>query len=140
MTKQQTLDTLKSQLPGFYSAEQVIALIEGIEESATVPLGFTDEQRDELVNSIADEIADLGMDVVADYDLSMSYNEVEIDSIDFSTSTITCCPLNKSEQKPTSIFSFFNFFAISFACFTPLELKGKFSHPQRIFFFESTSP
>jgi hypothetical protein len=88
MTKQKTLDTLKSQLPGFYSAEQVIALIEGIEESATVPLGFTDEQRDELVNSIADEIADLGMDVVADYDLSMSYNEVEIDSIDFSTSTI----------------------------------------------------
>jgi hypothetical protein len=88
MTKQQTLDTLKSQIPSFYSLEQVITLIEGIEESTTVPLGFTDEQRDELVNSIADEIADLGMDAVADYDLSMSYNEVEIDSIDFSTSTI----------------------------------------------------
>jgi len=88
MTKQQTIDTLKLQLPCFYSLEQVITLIEGIEESATVPLGFTDEQRDELVNSIADEIADLGMDVVADYDLSMSYNEVEIDSIDFNTSTI----------------------------------------------------
>jgi hypothetical protein len=88
MTKQQTLDTLKSQLPGFYSAEQVIALIEGIEESATVPLGFTDEQRNNLISSIADEIVDLGMDAVDDYDLSMSYKEVEIDSIDFSTSTI----------------------------------------------------
>ena len=88
MTKQQTLDTLKSQLPGFYSAEQVIALIEGIEESATVPLGFTDEQRDNLISNITDGIIDLGMDAVDDYDLSMNYKEVEIDSIDFSTSTI----------------------------------------------------
>ena len=88
MTKQQTLDTLKSQLPGFYSAEQVIALIEGIEESATVPLGFTDEQRSDLVNTIADEIADLGMDAVSDYDLSMNYKEVEIDNIDFDNHSI----------------------------------------------------
>jgi hypothetical protein len=88
MTKQQTLDTLKSQLPGFYSAEQVIALIEGIEESATVSLGFTDEQRSELVDTIADEIAGLGMDAVSDYDLSMNYKEVEIDDIDFDTHSI----------------------------------------------------
>jgi hypothetical protein len=88
MTKQQTLDTLKSQLPGFYSAEQVIALIEGIKEDATVPLGFTDEQRGELVNSIAEEIADMGMDAVSDYDLSMSYKEVEMDGIDFDTHSI----------------------------------------------------
>jgi hypothetical protein len=88
MTKQQTLDTLKSQLPGFYSAEQVIALIEGIEESATVSLGFTDEQRGELVDTIADEIAGLGMDAVSDYDLSMNYKEVEIDDIDFDTHSI----------------------------------------------------
>jgi hypothetical protein len=88
MTKKQTIDTLKSQIPSFYSLEQVITLIEGIEESATVPLGFTDEQRSELVDTIADEIAGMGMDIVSDYDLSMSYNEVEIDSIDFSTSTI----------------------------------------------------
>jgi hypothetical protein len=88
MTKQQTIDTLKSQLPGFYSLEQVIAFIEGIEESATVPLGFTDEQRDELVNSIAEEIADMGMDAVADYDLSMDYKEVEMNSIDLDTHSI----------------------------------------------------
>jgi hypothetical protein len=88
MTKQQTLDTLKSQLPGFYSAEQVIALIEGIEESTTVPLGFTDEQRSELVDTIAEEIAGMGMDIVSDYDLSMSYKEVEIDDIDFDTHSI----------------------------------------------------
>ena len=88
MTKQQTLDTLKSQLPGFYSAEQVIALIEGIEESTTVPLGFTDEQRSELVDTLADEIAGLGLDAESDYDLSMNYKEVEIDDIDFDTHSI----------------------------------------------------
>ena len=88
MTKQQTIDTLKSQLPGFYSLEQVIAFIEGIEESATVPLGFTDEQRDELVNSIAEEIADMGMDAVDDYNLDMNYKEVELNSIDFDTHSI----------------------------------------------------
>jgi prefoldin subunit 5 len=88
MTKQQTIDTLKSQIPSFYSLEQVITLIEGIEESTTVPLGFTDEQRGELVNTIAEEIAGMGMDIVSDYDLSMSYNEVEIDDIDFDTHSI----------------------------------------------------
>jgi hypothetical protein len=88
MTKKQTIDTLKSQIPSFYSLEQVIALIEGIEESATVPLGFTDEQRSELVDTIADEIAGLGMDAVSDYDLSMNYKEVEIDNIDFDTHSI----------------------------------------------------
>ena len=88
MTKQQTIDTLKSQLPGFYSLKQVIALIEGIEESATVPLGFTDEQREDLIEGIAIEIADLGLDAIVDYDLSMSYREVEIDSITFGKSSI----------------------------------------------------
>ena len=33
MTKNQTIDLLRSQLPGFYSVEQVINLIEKIEDS-----------------------------------------------------------------------------------------------------------
>ncbi len=35
MTKNQTVDLLRSQLPGFYSVEQVINLIEKIEEGSS---------------------------------------------------------------------------------------------------------
>ena len=35
MTKNQTIDLLKNQLPGFYSVEQVINLIEKIEEGSS---------------------------------------------------------------------------------------------------------
>ena len=38
MNKNQTIELLKSQLPGFYSVEQVISLIEGIEEPKTTPI------------------------------------------------------------------------------------------------------
>ena len=37
MKKQTTIELLKSQLPGFYSVEQVISLIEGIEEPKATP-------------------------------------------------------------------------------------------------------
>jgi hypothetical protein len=93
MTKQQTIDTLKAQLPAFYSLEQVISLIEGIEDgssenedrsSANPKLQYTQEQRDDLVVAILDEIEGLDMDIISDYDLSMNYKEVELDSIDFN--------------------------------------------------------
>ena len=38
MNKNQTIELLKNQLPGFYSVEQVISLIEGIEEPKTTPI------------------------------------------------------------------------------------------------------
>ena len=48
MTKDQTVDLLRSQLPGFYSAEQVINLIEKIEVSPKV----TPEVLKEIENDI----------------------------------------------------------------------------------------
>ena len=42
MTKQQTLDTLKTQLPGFYSVEQVIEMISKIETGTSFE--FNEEQ------------------------------------------------------------------------------------------------
>jgi hemerythrin-like domain-containing protein len=47
MTKNQTIDLLKSQLPGFYSVEQVINLIEKIED---------DSSRKITTNNIAEAI------------------------------------------------------------------------------------
>jgi hypothetical protein len=89
MTKQQTLDTLKTQLPGFYSAEQVIEMISKIEEPQSKGFSFNEEQINELVSSIVNEVTDLGIDAIDDYDLSMNYKEVELDSIDFDDHSIT---------------------------------------------------
>ena len=48
MNKQQTIELLKQQLPGFYSVEQVIKLINDIDVDETsqpsAPLSLTDEQ------------------------------------------------------------------------------------------------
>jgi hypothetical protein len=45
-----------------------------------------------MVSTISDDIAESlqseGIDIVDDYELSMNYREVELDSIDFSTSRI----------------------------------------------------
>lgn len=86
MTKQQTLDTLKTQLPGFYSVEQVMEMISKIEEPKSFSL--SGEQIKELVSNIVNEVTDLGIDAIDDYTLDMNYREVELDSIDFNEHSI----------------------------------------------------
>jgi predicted Zn-dependent protease len=90
MTKQATIDLLKQQLPGFYSAEQVIDMISKIEPEVleAYEFEFNDERIKTLVDNVVDEINDLGIDLVSDYDLSMSYKEVELDSIDLNNHQI----------------------------------------------------
>ena len=60
MTKNQTIDLLRSQLPGFYSVEQVINLIDKIEEEKvqSAPKLTLDQLRDltqSIVNAIEEE-------------------------------------------------------------------------------------
>jgi len=90
MTKQQTIDTLKNQLPGFYSAEQVIDMISKIEPEVleAYEFEFNDEQIETLVGNVVDELRDQGIDLISDYDLSMSCREVELDSIDISSHSV----------------------------------------------------
>ena len=90
MTKQATIDLLKQQLPGFYSAEQVIDMISKIESEVleAYEFEFNDDQIRTLVDNVVDEISNLGIDLVSDYDLSMSYKEVELDSIDLNNHQI----------------------------------------------------
>ena len=86
MTKQQTIDTLKNQLPGFYSVEQVIDMISKIEPEVleAYEFEFNDDQIRILVDNVVDEISNLGIDLVSDYDLSLNYKEIELDSIDLN--------------------------------------------------------
>jgi predicted Zn-dependent protease len=90
MTKQETIDLLKQQLPGFYSVEQVIDMISKIEPEVldAYEFEFTDERIKTLVDNVVDEITDQGLDLISDYDLSMSYREVELDSIDISNHSV----------------------------------------------------
>jgi hypothetical protein len=75
MTKQQTIELLQQQLPGFYSVEQMIKIISEIEDTPSISIN------DELIESIVDEIACVDLDLISDYSLSISYREVELDSV-----------------------------------------------------------
>jgi hypothetical protein len=86
MTKQQTIELLGQQLPGFYSVEQVIKLIGDIEESETFE--FHSESISKLSDDIADALQSEGTDLIDDYDLSISGREVELDSVDLDENRI----------------------------------------------------
>ena len=48
------------------------------------PVAVNDKQLDDWADQIADSLSDAGVDAINDYELSMSYREVELTSIDFS--------------------------------------------------------
>jgi hypothetical protein len=88
MTKQQTIELLEKQMPGFYSAQQVVDLIKGIsDESSSSSLSV--EKLEELVEAInskikcglersdADELVDFDS---AEYSVDGHY--IQFDSID----------------------------------------------------------
>jgi hypothetical protein len=85
MTKQETIELLGKQLPGFYSVEQVIKIINDIEDGSF-------EISDDMISTISNEIVEVlsseGTDIVDDYELSMSYREVELDSINLNEDKI----------------------------------------------------
>jgi len=85
MTKQQLLDKLNSSdelvRMAFVPVSEVIKWVDELEnESSTIT--------DELISSIVSEIEGLDMDIISDYDLSMSYREVELDSISLDSGNI----------------------------------------------------
>ena len=80
MNKLQTIELLQQQLPGFYSVDQVIKMINDIEDEDVEP-----EISDELIESIVDEIVNMDLDLIEDYELEMNYREVEISSVNISS-------------------------------------------------------
>lgn len=78
MNKLQTIELLQQQLPGFYSVEQVIKMINDIEDGES-------EISDEVIESIVDEIVNMDLDLIEDYELEMNYREVEISSVNISS-------------------------------------------------------
>jgi len=85
MNKQQTIELLQQQIPGFYSVEQVINIIKDIEEDKVV---VKTEFSNKLIDNIVDKITDLGLELINNYDLEMWYKEVELSSVDIDADVI----------------------------------------------------
>jgi hypothetical protein len=88
MTKSQTVDLLRNQLPGFYSVEQVINLIEKIEEEQAKPK-LLDFQIRDITNSIMSEIQE-----EASRDNIIDVNEIEFEISYDKRIEVTDVPIN----------------------------------------------
>ena len=83
MNKNETIELLEKQLPGFYSVDQVIELIKGIEGAGE---GFNIPALIEVIEEhINNQISSIESDNACDYSsaqFSLSGNEVELDHVD----------------------------------------------------------
>jgi len=98
----QATHIVDSSFPSLYTKEDVIKVLRDLEatlkdfiggdeedETETVSKGLTRDQVQEIADAIASEIRDEGTGLISDYDLYMSYREVEIDSVDFNEDEIS---------------------------------------------------
>ena len=86
MTKNQTVDLLRSQLPGFYSVEQVINLIEKIEEGSSRRITTNDIEQaiDKVIRWVEHNERDL-LDLDS-AELEMDYsNRIEVVGVPINT-------------------------------------------------------
>jgi hypothetical protein len=92
MTKQATVELLKQQLPGFYSVEQVINIINDIEDSSAE---LNEDQLESIADEIYDEVRDaLGKMYTNDIidtdsaEFSLYDKTIELDSVDIDKDSI----------------------------------------------------
>lgn len=92
MTKQQTVELLKQQLPGFYSVEQVINLIDDIEDGSQT---LDEDQLEDIADSIYDKICstlnNMSTCDLVDTDsaeFSLYDKTIELDSVEVNTDSI----------------------------------------------------
>lgn len=87
MTKQQLLDKLQSSEElvkiAYVPVSEVINWVKELESG-----GITREIIDDIVEGLQNEFSSEGVDLINDYDLSMSYREVELDSVEFDDNKI----------------------------------------------------
>ena len=93
MNKQQTIELLKQQLPGFYSVEQVISIINDIDADNN---GVSEEKLNEIAEGVYDVVEKKMRNAdtrdIVDYDsagFDISYNnQLELDNVEISSDTI----------------------------------------------------
>ena len=61
---------------------EVVKLVSELEDNS---FALTESIMNDMVNAISDSIESDGISLIDDYDLSMDYKEVTMDSVDFNT-------------------------------------------------------
>lgn len=90
MTKQELIAHLERPATvefTFMPVSKVIELLNQLEETPSVP-SLSDEDVEDLASAIAESLESEGMDLISDYDLSMSYREVELDGVTLDSNHI----------------------------------------------------
>ena len=92
MNNKITLEQAKQQISeGFssiYSKDDVLHLLSVIEVNDEADIEFDESEIRDLSADIANNLSDNFDTIVSDYELSMNYKEVELDSIDFNNNAI----------------------------------------------------
>jgi len=87
MTKQQLLEKLQSSEElvkiAYVPVSEVINWVNELESG-----GITQEMINEIADTLQDEFSSEGVDLISDYDLTMNYREVELDSVDYDDNKI----------------------------------------------------
>jgi hypothetical protein len=87
LSEAQALTTPEVTLPISFVI-QMIESLEDVSVEETSKITINEDQIKQLTNLISDSITDVGLDLIDDYDLTMNYKEVELDSIDLDSSRI----------------------------------------------------
>jgi len=94
MTKQQTVELLQKQLPGFNSVDQVIKMINDIEEDGQVQ-AYNENQLDDLVETIREKVGSrlrrLDSSDVVEFDsaeFELNGNEISLYTVDVASESI----------------------------------------------------
>lgn len=86
MKKQELIDKLmiisNTELTVSISVNDVIKLVSELEDNSFT---LDEDVLNDMVNAVADSIDSEGMNLIDDYDMSMSYREVCVESVDYDT-------------------------------------------------------
>lgn len=91
MTKQKTVELLQQQLPGFYSVQQVIELVNNIEDGGSFDEEKMDELKDLISTKVRSALERMNSGDIVDFDsaeLELNGNEVSVCDISVNEETI----------------------------------------------------
>ena len=100
-------DSVNHSFPSIYTKDDVNKLLSKLKDSILeeseepTAVVFDDEKIANIAEGIYEELESEGLDIVDDYDLSMSYKEVELDRIDLNKRSIIRSVTNILEQYTT---------------------------------------
>ena len=101
MNKNETIELLEKQLPGFYSVDQVIELIKGIEAEEEMSPFNIDSLVEVIREHIRNEIGNMDSDNACDFssaEFGLSGNEIQLEMVDLECSNIASEAINGLED------------------------------------------